>query len=177
MSARLYEIESALYSKRPHDKQFWRATDVLMRATMRCTDGFFMDEISMEPVKTEEALDAFCHFLLPFASRLRGALSAGQEEAERIKREALHWLASVIDNTFPDTLQMEGDEKRVAGLIVIAHDLCQTLDRIPRKKEVWDAAKELDPKTFNIGEDTERIFLRKAGLALLPKATRGKNKP
>ncbi len=116
---------------------------------------------------------AYGDIVLPFAWRMRKARLAAPEDADKIKQEAFVWLSQVIDHAFRKTSPLKRDDHRAYLLIKIASDLCQTFDRLPKKKEVWEEARKQKPELFTVGEDVERTLLKKAGLDSLPQARKG----
>jgi hypothetical protein len=123
---------------------------------------------------------AYGDIVLPFAWRMRKARSATPEDADKIKQEAFLWLSQVIDHAFgktPFPHPIKKDDYRAYLLIEIARDLCQTLDRLPKKKEVWEEARKRNTELFSVGEDVERTLLKKAGLDSLPQARKGGKTP
>jgi len=117
---------------------------------------------------------AYGDIILPFAWRIRKVRSATPEDADKIKQEAFHWLSQVIDHALRNISPFKKDDYRAYLLIVIAGDLCRTLDRLPKKREVWEEARKRNPELFTVGEDVERTLLKKAGLDGLDQARRGK---
>jgi hypothetical protein len=148
----------------------YRAIDVIKNAEMRIRDDEYMQNL---PFK-DECREAYFRFIVPIAQCLNGIGSASPEDAERMKKTALHWVSLILDEAFPP---LDLKARRVLGLIRIAHSLCRKLDRLPYKKEVWSEARRQDAKTFTLGEDTEGDLLKKAGLDGLDQARRGKNSP
>jgi hypothetical protein len=120
------------------------------------------------------AVDAYIRFVAPFVWKMSEARLATPEDADKIKQEAFHWLSQVIDFAFRRTSTLKRDDHRASLLIYIASELCKTFDRLPKKKEVWEEARKRNPELFTVGEDVERILLKKAGLDSLPQARRGR---
>jgi hypothetical protein len=170
MAERLYELRASV--KRGKSKDI----DVLMaKGVLRTTIDRAESSFEGEPTDTEDlALEAYRHFFVPFAEKLSTVRGSGSRaEAEKVKQQALHWVSEVIDNALPITLQTGILDLKCWRLITWARDLCYTLDRLPKKKELWDEARKQSPQAFTIGEDVERIMLKKAGLDGLPQARRG----
>jgi hypothetical protein len=149
------------------DEDVDRAKHVIMQAEWRRFGGEYIDNLPFG----EEFTVAYHHFIVPIAERLNGIGWASPEEAERMKKTALHWVSLILDEAFPP-LSLKA--RRVLNLIRIAHSLCRKLDRLPYKKEVWSEARRRDAKTFTLGEDTEGDLLKMADLDNLPQARRGK---
>ena len=147
-----------------------RAFHVIEKAERRSCGDEDVDNLPSE----DEFREAYFRFIVPIAQCLSGIGSASPEEAERMKKTALHWVSLILDEAFPP---LDLKARRVLGLIRIAHSLCRKLDRLPYKKEVWSEARRRDAKTFTLGEDTEGDLLKKAGLDGLGQARRGKNSP
>jgi hypothetical protein len=144
------------------------AKGVLLRAILRC--GPYYSEPIMGPVKDEEAQKAYCYLLMPLAMKLKNLQFSGAADAFKIREQALHWMGLLIEDIFTDSLQVGKNERRASDLINIAHDLCQVLDRIPTKKEVFGEAKKRNKKEFDRGSNMETKLLSLAGLGTLPTA-------
>jgi hypothetical protein len=148
------------------DEEVFHAFRVIRHAERRSCGDKYMHYPSPE----DEFGEAYRRFIVPIAQRLNGIEWASHEEAERMKKEALHWVSLVLNESFPP---LDLKARRVLGLIETARRLCQEHDRLPLKKELWSAVRRRDPKTFTVGEDTERNLLKMAGLHKLPQARRG----
>jgi hypothetical protein len=172
MSERLYLIESVSFCP-SDDRDIGRARRVLTMATQRCEMGILPGEPGTENISDDEAMKALCFLVMPLASKLKGIKRNDPAGAERIKQQALHWVAQVIDNTFPDHLDPDGDLQRAADLTQIAHLLCQFLDAIPTKKEVWQMARIRDRDKFTLGDTEKNRLLAMAGLKDLPQSRSG----
>jgi hypothetical protein len=143
-----------------------RAIHVIEKAERRSCGDEDVDNLPSE----DEFREAYFRFIVPIAQCLNGIGSASPEKAERMRKEALHWVSLVLNESFPP---LDLKARRVLGLIETARSLCQEHDRLPLKKELWSAVRRSDSKTFTVGEDTERNLLKMAGLDKLPQARRG----
>lgn len=173
MSERLYEREKELLQfTKTYSGEDQDSCRALARAVDRCERDLNLRGMVLESVERKHALESLS-FVLPIARKLSGIIRGSSNDAEKKKREALHWVGGIIEKTFAVRLLADKDEMRALQLISTAHRLCNSLDRLPTKKELLAEAKRWRKRLFELGSNMERLVLDLAGLKDLPQSHSG----
>ena len=97
------------------------------------------------------------------------------EEAQKLKTQALKFLSDVVDHMFKGLLKNKKTPLiRASQAIPSAFKYCQEIDRLPTKKELADYLKNLPEGGFHLNPTDYREMLKLAGLDGLPENKAGR---
>lgn len=124
-------------------------------------------DFQLNPTRPIEGEMAFEKFLIPFADILSNFDESTIASIRRSKREALEWVANVINASFSGYLERSQAERDAADMIETALLLCQRNNQIPTKADIRDQLCKESGNRWDLAPDTWRLRWLAAGLSKL----------
>jgi hypothetical protein len=150
------------------DKEIQAAAVALLIAEHRLISNRNEDaeDYEQRPVSSAESERAFTGFMMPLARHLhtlRLPENSLPHRREEIRKEAVAWLESVIENAFSEYLSPGKLDNHLIEVIETTSALCYKNARIPDKAEIREAMEQR-AEHQGLDKGTWRKRFEKAGL-------------